>query len=97
MVHEGEIKVLDDAELVAGLDRMTELREAADEYASLEKPFKAAMKARAEVEGGGMYVAGDYMIRTKVGETTRYDMPPEIKKQYATKSPMVRTTWERID
>lgn len=83
--------VIEDVEVVTSLERMEELKEAAKEYNGLDKVFKADIKVR----GAGNYVAGPFVIRAKGGETTKYDVPEEVRRQYAKKVPMIRTTWER--
>jgi len=41
-------------------------------------------------------LVGDYLVKVKTYETTRYDVPAEIKKSYAVKTEAIRVTLERL-
>lgn len=68
--------VLTDPELEAALEKREELKEAADEYASLDKQVKERLRG---VETG---VAGKYVIQGRWGSQTSYDVPKEIREKY---------------
>ena len=86
------VRVLGDSLLQELLERMEEIGPVGSEYARLDRTVKAKMKTR----GKGMFLCGDFVLENKVGETTRYPLPDEAKKLYATKTPTVKTTWKRV-
>jgi len=83
-----------DAELNS-LCKIREMNEAAaDEYENADKKIKAHAKAVCAGLGKGQgktIITKDYMIECKASETTKYDIPDEIKKPYAVKTPTIRT------
>jgi len=84
------IDILQDPDLEAKLDRRGELEPAAKEFDSLDKEVKDGFRGRPGA------VVGGWMIESKGYETTSYDIPKEIKLQYAVKKQAFRTSIERI-
>jgi hypothetical protein len=84
------IDILQDPDLEAKLDRRGELELAAKEFEALDKELKDGFKAKPGA------VVGSWMIESKVYETTSYEIPKEIKSQYAVKKQAFRTSIERI-
>jgi hypothetical protein len=81
---------MQDPELEAKLDRRGELELAAKEFEALDKEIKEGFKGRPGA------VVGDWLIESKSYEMTAYEIPKEIKAQYAIKRPAYRTSIERI-
>lgn len=81
--------IMSDEELEAKLERWHELKEAAKEYEELDKELKEMFK-------GKMAIVGNFKIESKEYTTTRYNVPKEIKSQFAEKQTYYRTTIERI-
>jgi len=84
------IDIMQDPDLEAKLDRRGELEPAAKEFDALDKEVKDGFKGRRGA------VVGSWIIESKAYETTSYDIPKEIKAQYAVKKPAFRTSIERI-
>ncbi len=68
-----------------------ELEPGAKRYDELMTGIKEWAKAM-----GRDSLVGDYLVKVKTYETTRYDVPAEIKKSYAVKTEAVRVTLERL-
>lgn len=83
------IDIADDPEIETKLSRREELQSARDEYEDLDKEIKERYRGR-------IAVVGDWMIESKPYETTAYDVPKEIKGQYAVKKQAFRTSIERL-
>lgn len=78
--------ILTDPELEAMLARREVLKAAALEYDDLDAEVKAKLRG---VEQG---IAGSFLITGRWGASTKYEIPPEIKKQYERKDPHGRFT-----
>jgi hypothetical protein len=79
----GEIPLLDDAELEAKLARRAELDEAAEEYETLDKEIKAAVRGRERL------LIGDWLITGKESTVNYKAQPARTLTQW-------RTTIERL-
>jgi hypothetical protein len=79
----GEIPLLDDAELEAKLARRAELDEAAEEYETLDKEIKAAVRGRERL------VVGDWLITGK-------EVVMQLKARPAAVQVQWRTTIDRL-
>jgi len=80
---------LSDAELEAKLLRWEETKEAAREHEELDKELKDIFKGKSAI-------IGDFKITSKEFERVNYNIPIEIKKQYAEKTAYWRTTIEKL-
>lgn len=85
-------QAFDDPELAIALERMEELQPEAKEFKRLDDRLKKQFKPM----GDGIRLCGDFAITTKVGVTTVYKVPKEVKDQYKDKSTRTATTWERV-
>jgi hypothetical protein len=83
------IDITTDPETEGKLARREELKPAADEFEDLDKEIKDAFKGRTAVVGA-------WMIESKPYEATSFDIPKEIKAQYAVKKQAFRTSIEKI-
>jgi hypothetical protein len=83
------IDILQDPELEVKLARRGELQETAKEFEALDKEIKEGFRGRTAV-------VGEWMIESKPYETTSYDIPKDIKSQYAIKKQAFRTSIERL-
>lgn len=83
------IDIREDPELEGKLTRREELKPLADEFDEIDKEVKEAFKGRTAV-------VGQFMIESKPYETTSYDIPKEIKSQYAVKKQAFRTSIEKL-
>jgi len=87
------------------LVRMDELREAKSEYEELDKQFKALLKDE-DFDGeidfkSSQTVRGKkkvllFRVKRSQYETTRYDIPMDVKAQYAYKEMQAKVTWEKV-
>jgi hypothetical protein len=78
-----------DEEVEQMLERRAELEEAKKEYAELDSEIKKKFRGRNAV-------VGDWKIESSMHETTRYNLPADLKKQYAVKSEVCRLKIERL-
>jgi hypothetical protein len=83
------IDILQDPDLEAKLSRRAELESASKEFESLDKEIKEGFRGRTAV-------IGDWMIESKGYEMTSYEIPKEIKVQYAVKKEAFKTKIERL-
>lgn len=83
------IDLLKDPELESKLSRRAELEPAVKEFDTLDREIKEGFRGRS-------VVVGDWMIESKPYETTSYDIPKELKAQYAVKKQAYRCSIERI-
>jgi ferredoxin len=81
--------LLDADEIEAKLDRREELAAARSEYEEIDEEIKDAFKGRTAVVGA-------WMIESRPYETTSYNVPKEVKAQYAEKKVGYRAKIERI-
>ncbi len=81
--------IMSDEELEAKLERWNELRGYAKEFSELDKELKEIFK-------GQKAVVGNFKIESKEYTATRYNIPKEIKSQFAVKQTYYRTTIERL-
>ena len=70
--------LIDDDDLRAALDRRAELERFSKEFDSLDKQIKERFDKQP-----GSWLVGDFIITNKPYNSTTYDVPEEIKKQYA--------------
>lgn len=86
-------KITPAIDLQADYERMRELREPHDEYDDLEEGVKSALK----VKGVGEFALGDAAVATVSEVTsTAYDVPKEIKKQYAKPNAYLKVTFRDL-
>lgn len=77
------IVVVDSPEILEKLEERDRLAEAAKEYEALDKEIKELLKGK---DLGTYLVAGKYQVKISTYSTTKYEVPDDIKKQYAGKS-----------
>lgn len=80
---------ISDSDLEAKLLRWEKTKDAANEHEELDKELKEHFKGKSAI-------VGDFKIESKEYERTNYNVPAEIKKQYAEKSTFWRTSIERL-
>jgi len=88
-----------DVELAALCKIREQNEQAATEYDEADKKISAHCKAVAEPLAKGeskVILVDGYTIGVKVSETTRYDVPDDIKKPFAKKGKMVRKNIEPL-
>lgn len=83
------IDMMTDPEIEGKLTRREELKPSRDEFEEIDKEIKDAFKGRTAV-------VGEWMIESKPYEMTSFEIPKEIKAQYAVKKPAFRTSIEKI-
>jgi hypothetical protein len=76
ITHQAADLIIDD-ELIQKLERREALSEAADEYDALDKSVKEQLR------GVDVAIAGPYLLEGHWSKTTKYEIPENIKKQYA--------------
>jgi len=81
--------MMDAADVEARLERREALAPAAKEYGDLDEELKAQFKGKSAI-------VGTFKIESKPLEKTYYDVPKDIKVQYAAKRQEFRTSFERI-
>lgn len=69
---------IDEDGLLEKLNRWKELKDAAEEYAALDKEIKEALR------GKNAIIGGRWLVETKSFVRTNYDIPKELKEQYKT-------------
>jgi CRISPR/Cas system-associated exonuclease Cas4 (RecB family) len=78
-----------DSETEAKLRRREELKTAKDEFEDLDEEVKAGFKKR----GKGKYlVAASFNVDVSEVSTTKYDVPKELKEQYASSSSYLKVS-----
>lgn len=80
------VVIMDDTELEEKLKRRSELEAAKKEYDALDKGVKGWAKGKENV------VIGDYLIEGKEYQRKSFDIPAEVKAQYACKTAYWKTT-----
>jgi hypothetical protein len=86
----------DDPEMQAALARRAELDAMAEEYAELDELIKKRAKAIFD-KGQTQIICGDWWIVGKKVESTSFNIPKEVKQQYAQKSSYWRTSIAKIE
>lgn len=86
------LKIIDDAELLEALETMDQVSEQASDYEAADKRVKDSFKAR----GAGKYLVGNFLVETSTAPRTGYEVPDDIRKQYAVIGSMTKTKWSRI-
>jgi len=84
-------QIVTDPEVEADLTRWGETRDAARDHEALDKKLKALFRGMASALCGAWIVSGKGSMRTA------YDVPDDVKKQYATKHEAWTVTIERAD
>ena len=95
----------DDDELLSLLKERAELEEYAKRYEELTEKIKEAFSIPKETqlellnkkENEKLYVVGRFIIKQKLYWHTEYQIPKEIKQQYAVKVPRCRITIDTLD
>jgi hypothetical protein len=82
---EGAELVVDES-IIQKIERWHEVRDASQEYEALDRDIKQRFR------GIEMAVAGGFLLEGKFGKSTRYDIPDQIKKKYASVDPKGRFT-----
>jgi CRISPR/Cas system-associated exonuclease Cas4 (RecB family) len=81
--------ILENAIVEQNLYRIQEIKELAKEHQALYDEVKKIIQARADSERADQDAAdmmiGDWVIAVKRIQSTKYNVPPEVKKQYAEK------------
>jgi len=72
-----EMKIIDDTDFETLLDRYDELKKIMKEYDELDREIKARL------DGVEKLTVGHWFIERKLRKTTRYELPDELKAQYA--------------
>jgi len=70
--------ILDDNELLEKLDRLEELRDSKEEYDSIWSELKEKFQGKSAIIGA------KWMVESKKQVRTEYQVPQDVKKQYAT-------------
>ena len=89
-------------EMIEKIKRLKDLEAYKKEYEALEEEIKSAFKPDKQLmremlsknQDFKAFVLGDYVVKMKLYWQTRYDIPEEIKKEYAQKEPACRITIE---
>jgi len=84
------VLLLQDDEVTGLLARREELADAAHEYAEVDEALKERFSA------SGEWLSDDWHVVVKESLTTRYEVPKDVKAQYATKVPQLRRSYERV-
>lgn len=84
------LAVLDDGETEGLLARRAELQPLVSEFDEVDEALKERFAAAGEALVGGWHVT------VKESLTTRYDVPKDVKAQFAKKVPQLRRTYERV-
>lgn len=84
------VKFEDNPQLEEDIARLKEIEPEAKEHERLWKRIKEAVAGAANV------AIGQWVVVNKTVMTTRYDVPDDIKKQYAKKLPTTRMAIERL-
>lgn len=82
--------VLADPELESMLRRHEELDAGAKEHKKLSEELKARLKTRGE-----NVIVGPFLVRNKLINTTKFNIPAEVKAQYREPSSFIRCTWTK--
>jgi hypothetical protein len=90
------IDILKDPELETKLERRAELEPAAKEFDAIDKEIKDGDGKNVKGLRGRNVVVGHFIIESKPYEMTSYDVPKELRTQYAIKKQAFRMTIERI-
>lgn len=85
------LEVISDAEIESKIREAKALEPSSKRYDELMSEIKDWAKAK-----GRDSLVGDYLVKVKTYEMTKYDIPAEIKKSYAVKTEAVRVTLERL-
>jgi len=79
--------ILDDEQIVVKINEMLELEGFAAEYARLKEEIGDSIKAQAKQERPddkkAQFMIGDYVLSTTRYDSTKYNVPKDIKAQYA--------------
>ena len=81
--------MMDAAEVETKLARREALAAAAKEYAEIDEEIKEEFRGKSAI-------VGDWRLESKPYETTTYDVPKDIKSQYAVKKQGFRLTIEKL-
>lgn len=90
------IDILKDPALVDKLERRAELEPLAKEFDALDKEVKDGDGKDVKGLRGRNVVVGPFIIESKPYETTAYEIPKDVKVQYAVKRQSFRVSIERI-
>ena len=86
------VEFVDDADILAALNEREELETHVKRYKALDK----SVKTFAKDSGGDQYIIDDWHIRIGEYEQTVYEVPDDIKQEYATKAVRQRVNIKRI-
>jgi len=89
-------------EIIEKIRRLKELEVYKNEYEALEEEIKTTFKPNKELmkemlsknQDFKAFMVGEYMVKVKLYWQTRYDIPDEIKREYAKKEPACKITIE---
>lgn len=84
------LSVVDSHEVEALLDKRAELAPAAKVYEEVDEALKETFAAAGEA------LVGSWHVTVKESVTTRYEVPKDVKAQYAQKVPQLRRSYERV-
>ena len=83
-------ELIDSPELEADLKLREQLHPQAKQFKTLDDRIKDLLRERPKT------IIGDYLITTKKTERTIYDIPPEVKSQYAAQVESVRVNIQNM-
>ena len=92
-----DASIVDDEALIGMLDELGPMTETGKAYAALDRKMKSRVKEIHDVAGADSFLAGPYVVQVKTSKRTAYDIPADIKAQYATKAESRRVTFERLE
>lgn len=87
------VDVILDPDIIAKLERHEIIKPIGLEYKDLDEELKDEFKAP---DKKPIIAAGPFIVKVKEHLTTTYDVPKDIKQQFAKKSTQRRVTWERL-
>lgn len=84
------LALLDDGDLEALIAKRAELQPLVSEFDAVDKELKERFAAAGEA------LVGAWHVTVKEGQTTVYDVPKDVKAQFAKKVPLLRRSYERV-
>lgn len=98
MSYDGSAIVTDE-EIIARVERESELKESAAEYKNLHEENSEYFKMRSEKGKPKIFIVGKHMVGVKFLKHTTVDIPKDVKAQYSTADPagQCRVTLTKVD
>lgn len=86
------IQRCNDQDVLDKMARMIAIEEIGQEYARLAD----AVKKRFRATGQSVHLVGGVLVTVKVGSSTVYNVPEEIKQQYAGQAERISVSWAAL-